>query len=52
MNQTPHFRTDSLSLPAGRAFALRRNALPTAGAELHYHDHYELLLCLTGRLNY
>lgn len=52
MNPTPHFRTDSLSLPAGRAFALRRNAQPTAGAELHYHDHYELLLCLTGQLNY
>lgn len=52
MNPAPHFRTDSLSLPAGRAFALRRSALPTAGAELHYHDHYELLFCLTGQLNY
>ncbi len=49
----PHFLTDSLSLPDGMEFALRRNAqtAPT-DTELHYHDHYELLFCLTGQLNY
>lgn len=52
MNPAPYFRTDSLSLPEGRTFALRRSSLPTAGTELHYHDHYELLFCLTGQLNY
>ena len=52
MNTVPHFLTDSLSLPDGREFALRRSSLPNAGTELHYHDHYELLFCLTGQLNY
>ncbi len=53
MNAVPHFLTDFLSLPDGMEFALRRNAQPApAGTELHYHDHYELLFCLTGQLNY
>lgn len=53
MENRPLFRTDTLSLPEGREFSIRRNAQPVPeAAELHYHDHYELLFCLTGQLTY
>lgn len=49
----PRFLYESISLPPGVEFALRRNAEPPGQrSELHYHDHYELIFCLTGQLLY
>lgn len=49
----PGFQYDTVSLPPEVDFTLRRNAAPPGWhSELHYHDHYELLFCLTGQLPY
>lgn len=44
---------DTMGLPPGKTFQIRRNAEPPGRrTELHYHDHYELMFCLTGQLPY
>ena len=44
---------DTMRLPPGKEFGIRRNAEPPGRrTELHYHDHYELMFCLTGQLPY
>lgn len=44
---------DSIHLPAGRSFLIRRNAAPPENRHgLHYHDHYEAFYAVSGNLTY
>lgn len=50
---SPRYLYETVGMPAGEAFLIRRNAAPPGRkAELHYHDHYELMFCITGQLPY
>lgn len=51
--ETPRYLYETVGMPAGEDFLIRRNAEPPGrNTELHYHDHYELMFCITGQLPY
>lgn len=47
----PGYQPDTISLPEGRAYLIRLNAdRPDESVSLHYHDHYEAMLALSGNM--
>lgn len=47
------YEIDTIALPVGKCYMIRHNTAPPNGRiSLHYHDHYELLVSLSGNLVY
>lgn len=50
-HRIPGYQPDTISLPEGKAYLIRLNAdRPDESVSLHYHDHYEAMLALSGNM--